>query len=370
MSDNSILNIGSELNINSSGALDATCTVNGDATISQISDHYDFNIESGGTIRAENVIFEYMSLNGIYMKSGAIVDPAYSFGNCTFQNGEELGTLLRIDNSQTLTINNAVFPDNTWGGTYNVLKSLNAGEVTFTNATGDFAGPDFEDDSFGKIHWDGFAPDLEITNVNWSSIEPYLCDQIGCTVKVYNNGNASILPGEIFYIDLFYDPISPPVPGNYGDQYAQINSGLPVGDFIEHTFYIVYNIAETWHSYLLLDSDEVIDELDEMNNLWGPDIVNWNGLPAVDNLTIQNTGGNVELNWSYPANIDYFNVYCSEDPYDFSTARVEITGTNNYIEAAPGAKHFYYVTAVKECTPSRVLGNNIRKKRILRVNDQ
>jgi len=370
LSDNSDLNIGSELNVNSSGTLNATCNINNGATISQISDFYDFNIESGGTISAENMIFEYMSLNGIHIKSEAIVDLAHSFVNCTFQNGEELGTLLRIDNDQTLTINNAAFPNNTWSGAHNVLKSLDTGEVTFTNATGDFAGPVFEDDSFGKIHWDGFAPDLEITNVDWSSTEPYLCDQIVCTVKVYNNGNASILPGDIFYIDLYFNPVTSPVPGDYGDQYAQIDSGLPVGDFIEHTFYIIHDIAETWNSYLLLDTDEIIDELDEENNLWGPDIVNWNGLPAVDDLTIQNTGGNVELNWSYPINVDYFNIYCSEEPYDFSTARVETTGTNNYLEAVPGAKHFYYVTAVKECTPSRVFGNNIRKKRILRVYDQ
>lgn len=372
LNDNSNLNIGIELNVNSGGTLDITCSNGNEAIISHYLDFYDFNIESGATILANYGIFEYMSLNGLYIKTGAIIDGTHSLNNCTFQFGEESGTLLRIDNDQTFTANNANFPTNTWSGTSNVMKSVDSGEVTFTNATGDFAGPDYEDDVNNRIHWDGFAPDLEITDVAWTDTNPYVCEQITATVTVYNNGNVSIPAGTSFYVDLYYDLPSPPNPFEYGDQYELISSGIPTGDFITVDFDVVWDIAESWDSYVQVDADGVITELDEGNNVWGADVITWNELPAIDDLTIQYKPDTdeIQLNWTYPINVDYFNIYRSEEPYDFSGATVVTSPVNSYMETPSGTKYFYRVTAVKDCTPTVVMSDNMRKKTVTKVNDR
>ena len=362
LDDNSSLEIGNgyDLNVNDGGTFQIIGSAGNEATLTHHSGYYDVDIESGGTIRAEHAIFEFMTAPGVEIKSGAIVDNGFQFTNCTFREGIAGGTLLTINNAMTLTIDSAVFPENTWGSSYNVRKLVDEGNVTFTNATGDFAGPLFENDTYVRIHWDGFAPDLEVTNVVWSSFESYSCDQVVATVTVYNNGNLPLPVDYPFYIDIFYNPTNPPVFGEYGDQFVQIDSGLPVGDFIEHEFYITHDLTETWNSYVLLDTDEIVDELDEDNNLWGPDVVNWNALPAIDDLTIQIVDDEVFLSWTYPINVDYFNIYISDDPHDFSEAVVEISGVNSYSEEVTGTMRYYYVTAFRDCTPSVVMKDTNR----------
>ena len=76
--------------------------------------------------------------------------------------------------------------------------------------------------------------------------------------------------------------------------------------------------------------------------------IDWEGLPVIDDLTIQyNEGANtIVLTWTYPIPVDQFKVYRSTDPYDFSSADVFTTANVGYSEAASGIKYFYYVTAV------------------------
>ncbi len=134
---------------NSEASLANYCTV----TRNGATGYYNFKVESGGTISSYNTIFEYMNTYGIFVDSGATVDPISSFSYCTFRHSASGGTLLRLDNNQTLTINGANFPANTWGGTSNVSKTLNQGQVTFTNFTGDFSGTAFEHDPYNRITW-------------------------------------------------------------------------------------------------------------------------------------------------------------------------------------------------------------------------
>jgi hypothetical protein len=61
--------------------------------------------------------------------------------------------LLIIDNNQTLDVTGAVFPENTWGGGYNVTKYLNTGTVNFTDYTGDFSGESYDYDPNNRINW-------------------------------------------------------------------------------------------------------------------------------------------------------------------------------------------------------------------------
>ena len=76
-------------------------------------------------------------------------------------------------------------------------------------------------------------------------------------------------------------------------------------------------------------------------------LIDWDGLPAIDDLTIQyNVVDNkIVLIWTYPFPVDQYNIYRSTDPYDFSGAEVFISTNEWYSETATGAKYFYRVTA-------------------------
>jgi len=157
--DNACLKVGGTdtLTVNSGGTLEVIGTSGNEAKISHDSDYYDFNINSGATISAEYAIFEYMSSNGVNVKSGAIVDTDHNFSNCTFQNGVSNGTLLTISNNQDLTLYDISFPANNWGGNYNVSKPLDKGQLFFDDATDAFAGESFDNDPYDRITW-SFAP--------------------------------------------------------------------------------------------------------------------------------------------------------------------------------------------------------------------
>lgn len=115
---------------------------------------YQFEVNSGGTIRASHTTFQDMNATGLHIKPGAIVDATHSFHHCTFRYGAPApGALLTLDNNQIFTVMEAVFPANSWSGQNNVRKSMNAGHVTFDNASGDFAGTAFEDDIYKRIDW-------------------------------------------------------------------------------------------------------------------------------------------------------------------------------------------------------------------------
>jgi len=163
------------LTVNNGGTLEMIGTTGSKSMFKGVNStstgHATVLVENGGTINTENTIFEHLSDTGIWVKNGGIVDLTNSFTNCEFSAFEPGGQLLRIDNNQTFTIDNAYFPPNTWGGNYNVSKTLNQGEVTLTNATGDFAGPLYENDPYDKIIWDGYVPGIWTGAVNhyWSN---------------------------------------------------------------------------------------------------------------------------------------------------------------------------------------------------------
>jgi hypothetical protein len=155
LTGNASLAIGSgkSLTVNNGGVLDVMGTDAEPATITRHAGHYGLNIESGGTIGAVHGIFEYMNTGGVNIKSGALVDPAKPFNYCTFRLGQSGGRLMTIQNNQNFYVENAVFPANTWGGSYNVYKSVNIGQVHFVTATGGFAGESYEYDPNNRIHW-------------------------------------------------------------------------------------------------------------------------------------------------------------------------------------------------------------------------
>jgi hypothetical protein len=141
------------LAVNSGGLLDIAGTSADNATIraNMTSSRYSFDINSGGAIAADYCVFKNMNANGLYVHNGATVDVAHAFKGCTFQDGSV--ALLIIDNNQVLTIRNAVFPTNTWGGSYNAGKTINQGHLYFVDYSGGFSGESFDYDPFNLVDW-------------------------------------------------------------------------------------------------------------------------------------------------------------------------------------------------------------------------
>ncbi len=160
MGSGKLLSIGSGGFIEVLGSSDATRT-----TFTRYSTgYYAFQVMAGATLSADYVVFEYMGADGVNIMANGIVD---GLQHCIFQCGAAGGRLLTINSSQDLTIDSASFPTNTWSGAYNVSKPVNSGSVYFSNWSGAFGGPAYEQDSYNRINWQGTgAPqitDLEIT---------------------------------------------------------------------------------------------------------------------------------------------------------------------------------------------------------------
>ncbi len=147
---------GTALNVNSGGWFAVIGAIGSPGKVSRISTgYYAFNVQSGGLIIPKYGTFEYMNTNGINLLSGSLVDPGFSFNYCTFQNGQAGGRLMSVENNQVFSVENAVFPTNTWSGAYNVYKAVNAGTVNFITATGGFAGESFDFDPNNRVNWGG-----------------------------------------------------------------------------------------------------------------------------------------------------------------------------------------------------------------------
>ena len=77
-------------------------------------------------------------------------------------------------------------------------------------------------------------------------------------------------------------------------------------------------------------------------------------LPMIDDLAIHydNVNDLITLTWTYLEDYDYFNIYKSIDPDDFSDAIIDISFSCNYVESqlfiATEPIYFYRVTAVRE----------------------
>lgn len=163
-----LMSNGRSININNGGTLQTTGS---SILASKISRNgigtYALNVNSGGVISSVYSIFEYGNANGIMLNAGSLVHASRPFENCIFRNGVSGGSLLTIDNNQDLTIDSASFPTNAGGGAKNVAKTVNSGSVYFSNWSGAFGGPAYEQDSYNRINWQGTgAPqitDLEIT---------------------------------------------------------------------------------------------------------------------------------------------------------------------------------------------------------------
>ncbi len=143
------------LSVNAGGKLVFTGNPAGYSIIGSLitTARYNLEINSDASICAQYCIFSNTGLNGLNVKQGAFVDLPDPFKGCMFMSGIAGGTLLTINNSQNLSIQDAVFPANIWTGLYNVSKTNDQGQVYFIDFSGAFSGEMYEQDVYGRIHW-------------------------------------------------------------------------------------------------------------------------------------------------------------------------------------------------------------------------
>ncbi len=146
---------GSQLAVQNGGTIVVAGSGGNQAKVTnQGSGYYAFDVLSGGTIAAGYYTFEYMDADGVNVQSGATIDGTLNFSNGVFSNGTSGGTLLTVDNNQTINnISSVSFPSNPGGGAFNVTKNLNQGALTFVDPSGSFQGATYENDANNLITW-------------------------------------------------------------------------------------------------------------------------------------------------------------------------------------------------------------------------
>jgi len=188
--DNNAIDVSGNVNVNSGGVLfvqaGGTLLVGDNNAITAAFGSY-FYVEGGpsnyatvthsgtgrfacdifGEIAGNWAIFEYMGVNGVNVLPSGNVNSTYTFNNCIFRAGAgPSAALLELHQDQTFTCYNAYF-ENTYGNTgANVWKHEDNGNFTFSGATGDFAGPEYEYDPHtppGHIHWTDMDVELDLT---------------------------------------------------------------------------------------------------------------------------------------------------------------------------------------------------------------
>lgn len=135
-----------------------------------ISGHYGLQVLPGGTIAAAYTSFQKLNGYGLYLAQGSTVDTSYPFDNCEFRDGAIAGYLIWIDSDQSFTVTNASFPTNAGSNARNVYKSSNGGHVYFSNWSGVFGGPAYENDTYNRVWWSGSGiPPVESVSISYMS---------------------------------------------------------------------------------------------------------------------------------------------------------------------------------------------------------
>lgn len=270
------------------------------------------NALSGSNIAVSYTDFFDLRSTGVTILNGAVVDMSNDFDNCSFQTGAANVSYLTINNSQDLSISGISFSSPVSGG-YNIAKTVNAGSVSVTSSSGDFAGPLYENDPNALIGWMGYAPNLIVQAFAVSNDNPYVADQVSYSFTVKND-SAHPVQGS-FKVHLFKDRSSAPGWNESGDLEITCPSLNP-GATYSNSFSGVYSMsAGGWTSWLLIDPEAAVSETDETDNR-ASDTLTWQSLPAVSAPSVTQTGtSTARITWSYSLWVSRYKIYWSSDPY-------------------------------------------------------
>lgn len=235
------------------------------------------NFTLSGNVSLSYAAFHNMNDNGLQLLS--TLGQSVSASNVSFGlSGATTNT------SQHLLVNGSA-----WDGYTFVGFNFNAGagsldpayavqssqDITFSRyatGTGKLYG-DSETDpaSTGTVIWE--PADLVIDAIVPSNSNPQTGDTISVSVTVRNAGSA---PASNFPVDLFFNPGGPPSVGDTGDRRRTVLSLTPGASTVVTFVSITNGTAETWNMYAVVDTTDVITEIDDtVNNVAGPVQVIW-----------------------------------------------------------------------------------------------
>jgi len=123
-------------------------------------------------------------------------------------------------------------------------------------------------------------PDITIQSFSIDDDDPEIGDIVGVTVVVKNQGTGDAIG--TFWVDLYYNLTTPPVPGDIGDYFWEIQ-GLSAGASTPVTTTIQEWSPGYWDSYVQVDSDQIIEESDETNNVYGSVRIRWHETETLNN---------------------------------------------------------------------------------------
>ena len=127
----------------------------------------------------------------------------------------------------------------------------------------------------------GDAPDLYFSRVEFETFRAEAGSAIGVTAVVRNGGTQ---PAPEFAVHFAADLDLPPVPGETWLTYT-VEGGLAAGESAAWEFAITSPEPATWGSWLSIDPEHAVPELDRDNNVLGPMIVTWTQPEQVESST-------------------------------------------------------------------------------------
>lgn len=127
-----------------------TFTVNGTGS-------YTIVVKETATFAASYATFQYMRNTGLVLQESCILE---YLDHCVFTSGTPGGRFLSFFGPGSYTVTNASFPTNpgssaVGGDPHNVYRAGDEGHVYFLGWSGDFGGPDYEDDQDNRVWWSG-----------------------------------------------------------------------------------------------------------------------------------------------------------------------------------------------------------------------
>jgi len=113
-------------------------------------------------------------------------------------------------------------------------------------------------------------PDLVVINISPDIIYGYVNLPIYYWITVENQGAGD---SSEFYVDAYADLSSPPIPGSLGDDFSYVGS-LGAYESLNISFPVLlpisYNTPGEYKLWAQVDADQIVDESNESNNVYGP----------------------------------------------------------------------------------------------------
>ncbi|MDH4222919.1 MAG: dockerin type I domain-containing protein [candidate division Zixibacteria bacterium] len=255
------------------------------------------------------MIGEYISMDMVIKNNGSRDASPFNVGFYknlywppdiyTYEDDKEYIDTLVSGDSQLVTFTGITFTDTSTRNMYGLADC--DGHILESDEDNNYAGPI-------RVKWWNTdpSPDLIIEEVWVSGYCPYLTDSVFVNAVIKNQGGTPTTCNW-FYTDIFYNRTTAPDTTMDGDDSRPTVGQLAPGETDVVTFILPNpTSADTWTMWLLTDSDDLVDEGNESNNVYGSIELEWWELPTYKAISItrdqiiENAMGFTLIEWVCP----------------------------------------------------------------------